>query len=575
MVTDEIKSSNENKKVAPAKRTARQQSIVKFLLWLLILVSANVITSFVFVRMDLTGEKRFSLAPSSISLLKKLNDVVTFKIYLEGDLPPSFKRLRNSIEEMLAELKAYSNDNVEYQFIDPAANADKKERNELYKQLQEKGIQPTNIEERNKSGTSQKIIFPGAVITYRGQETSVLLLKNKIGSTPEEMLNTSIESLEFELMNVIRKLTVTSKPRIGFLQGQGELSTQQVADAASSLSEYYQVDTIEIKNNLSALKNYKALIIAKPTSAFDEKDKFILDQFIMKGGRVLWLVETMQMNMDSLSATNTNIALAIDLNFSDQLFKYGVRVNDDLVLDLQAAPIPVVTGMVGNKPQQSLFPWYYFPLVNPISKNPIVHNLNAIKFEFAGSLDTVEAEGIKKTILLSTSPYSRTASSPARVSLNILKEEPDPTQFNRHDIPVAVLLEGNFKSLYANRVPKEILNDKEIGFRAAGDSTKMIVVSDGDVIANFVNKKGTMLPLGYDRYTGQIYGNKNFILNCMDYLCDNEDVVALRSKEFKIRLLDKAKTENRSVVWLAMLLPVFIIMLYGIIHFYIRRKKYA
>ncbi len=556
------------------KRQLKKQSILQLLVATAILVSINVIGSFVFTRLDLTSEKRFSLAPSTKEYLKTLNDVIYVKIYLDGDIPPGFKRLRNSTKELLDEFRVYAKDNIEYQFIDPSAITDKKERNDLYQQLAQKGLQPTNLEERQKGGTSQKILFPGVIMNYRSEEIPIQLLKSRLGSGSEEMLNNSIEGLEYDFIKAIKSITTGVKTRVAFLEGHGELSTREIADAAATLREAYKVDTISINGQLNALKNIQALIIAKPNSAFNEKDKFVIDQFIMKGGRVLWLIDAMQIDLDSLREMSTNVAIAKELNLDDLLFKYGVRINYDLVMDLQAAPIPVVTGQVGTQPKQELFPWYFSPLINPSSANPIVHNLNAIRFEFASTVDTVEAEGVKKTVLLTTSHYSKAMMAPARVSLNILKEEPDPKQFNKSNLPLAVLLEGNFSSDFKNRVPEAIASSPEIGYREKSDANKMIVVADGDVIASYVSKKGNIFPLGYDRFTGQTYGNKNFILNCVDYLCDDSGLMSLRGKEFKLRLLDKAKTENSSIKWVNTLIPVLLIMLYGFIHSLIRKRKY-
>jgi ABC-2 type transport system permease protein len=556
-------------------RNARKQSLVRLFFSLVIIISINVIAAYFFFRLDLTGEKRYSLAPTTKQQLRELKDVIYFKIYLEGDLPAGFKKLRNSVQEMLDEFRVYAKDNIEYEFIDPSANTDTKARNAFYDQLVKKGIQPSNLEERTKGGSSQQVIFPGAIAAYRTEEIPIQLLTTKIGSGTEAIINTSIEGLEYELMKAVRKFSIVMKPKVGFLQGQKELSTRHIADAANAMSEFYQVDTVEIKQQLNALKGFKALIIAKPDTAFDEKDKFIIDQFIMQGGKVLWLVEEMQINMDSISKTGTNIAVPQNLNLADQLFRYGVRVNDDLIMDLQAAPIPIVTGRVGNRPEQTLFPWYFHPLFNPTSNHPIVYNLNAIKGEFVSSLDTVEVAGVKKTILLTSSKYSRNVQSPVRVSLNILRDEPDPAAFSKQHIPVAVLLEGSFRSVFSNRLPQQLLSDTSIHYRDSSSENKMIVISDGDIISNYANDRGRMYPLGYDRYTNQMYGNKNFILNCIDYLCGNENVVALRGKEFRIRLLDKAKTEDTGIAWVALLLPVVLITVYGIIHFYLRRRKYA
>ena len=556
------------------KRKLKKQSIIQLILAMAILTFINIIAGFVFTRFDLTSEKRFSLAPSSKEILKKMKDVIYIKIYLDGDLPPGFKRLRNATKEILDEFRVYAKDNIEYQFIDPSAVADKQQRNKIYQELAQKGLQPTNLEERQKGGTTQKIIFPGVLMEYRAEELPIQLLKSRMGTGAEVMLNNSIEGLEYDFIKGIKTITTDFKARIAFLQGQGELTTRQIADAVRALRESYHVDTVTINGRLDALKDITTLIIAKPDSVFNEKDKFILDQFVMKGGRLLWLIDAMQIDLDSLSSTSTNVAMAKEINIDDQLFKYGARINYDLVMDMQAAPIPVITGQVGNQPKTELFPWYFSPLITPVSTHPIVHNLNAVKLDFASSVDTVEADEVKKTILLTTSIYSKALMAPARVSLNMLKEEPDKEQFNKPKLPVAVLLEGIFKSNYKNRIPEAIATAPEIGYREKSDLNKMIVIGDGDVIASYVSKKGTIYPLGYDRFTRETYGNLNFILNCVDYLCDDSGLMTLRAKELKLRLLDKAKTENTGIRWLNTLLPILIIMLYGFIHLLIRRRKY-
>ncbi|MCX6291939.1 MAG: gliding motility-associated ABC transporter substrate-binding protein GldG [Bacteroidetes bacterium] len=565
-----MNASNSN----TVKRQLKKQNIIRLILAVTMLILVNVISGFVFTRMDLTAEKRFSLAPSTKELLKKLDDVIYVKIYLDGELPPGFKRLRNSTRELLDEFRVYAGNNIEYEFIDPNAIANKEERNKLYQQLSKKGLEPTNLEERQQGGTSQKIIFPGAILNYRAEEIPLQLLKSQMGSGSEQMLNNSIEGLEYDFIKGIKNLTSKLKTRIAFLQGHGELNTKQITDAARALQESYKVDTVSIHGKLDALKNIKTLIIAKPDSAFSEKDKFIIDQFIMNGGRVLWLMDAMQINIDSLAVTSTNVAIAKELNLDDQLFRYGVRINYDLLMDMQAAPIPVVTGQVGNQPKTELFPWYFSPLINPTSLHPVVRNLNAIKLDFASTIDTIEAAGIQKTFLLFSSEYSKAILAPVRVSLNILKEKPDPKQFNKSHLPVAVLLEGSFTSNFKNRIPETIANDPAIGFHETGTSSKMIVVSDGDVAESYVSRKGTIYPLGYDRFTGQTYGNRNFILNCVDYLCDDSGLMSLRAKEIKLRLLDKAKTENSSVKWLNTLLPVLLIVLYGIFRTMMRKRKF-
>ena len=389
------------------------------------------------------------------------------------------------------------------------------------------------------------------------------------------MLNASIEGLEYEISSMLRKLTTEKTLTVGFLQGQQELPTRNMSDAATALNDFYHLDTVEIKEQLNALDKYKALIIARPDTAFSDKDKFILDQFIMKGGRVLWLIDRLDIQMDSLTAAGITIGLQNETNLDDLLFRYGVRINPDLIMDMYAAPVPIITGYVGNQPKQEVFPWLYFPLVEAATNHPIVHNLNAVKLEFASSIDTIETDSVTKTILLTSSKRSRIQNAPARVGLNMLRDEPDPRLFTKSNLPVAVLLEGKFLSAYHNRLPSEIEHSPEIGYRDRSVFTKMIVVSDGDVISNYISKKGAVYPLGYDRITRQTYGNRNFILNCVDYLCDQTAILELRGKEFKIRLLDPSKTQNLTFIKvLNILLPCVSILIFGIVFQFVRKRKY-
>jgi ABC-2 type transport system permease protein len=541
-----------------------------------ILITVNVLSGFVFTRIDMTQEKRYSLSPSSKELARKLDDIVFFRVYLEGELPPGFNKLKNSMREMLDEFKVYAGDKIDYEFIDPSENPDEKQKKELYKQLAEKGLYPTTLEEKQEAGQSQKIIFPGAIVTYRSKEFPMQLLKSRMGSSPEEMLNISAENLEYEIATMLRKITLEEAPHIGILQGQHEVSDLRLADAVKALSEFYAVDTVTINNKLKALDGFKAVIIAGPDSAFDEKDKFIIDQYIMHGGSVLWMIDHVLMNMDSLSTSSTSLALPLDLNLDDMLFRYGVRINTDLIQDLQCAPIPVVTGYVGNQPRQKLFPWYYFPLLETESSHPIVHNLNAVKGEFVNSIDTIEIGEVKKTILLTTGKFTRVQMTPARVSINMVGDKPDPRAFTRKYVPCAVLLEGNFTSNYLNRIPSQLANAPEINFKGKSENSRMIVVSDADIIMNYVSKKGNIFPLGYDRFTGQTYGNRNFILNCADYLCGNKGILELRGKDFRLRLLDPAKTANTAAVqWMNILIPAVIVILFALIFGFVRTKKFT
>lgn len=576
------------------RKNIRRNSFIQLAIALAIIVIVNILGSFAFYRLDLTSEKRYTLAPSTRKMLKELKGVVYFKVYLEGDFPSGFKRLRNETREMLNQFRAYSK-NIQYEFIDPSAGKDKNELEAMYTQLAKSGLNATDLQVREEAGTTRKIIFPGAIVSYQGKEMPVDLLLTQVGKPPDVVLNNSVQALEFGLTNVIRKLSVTQKPKIAFIEGQGELDPIYTASAETALSEYYDVEHVRLdgqlsESNLQALtekdsaapgiKNkYKAIIIAKPDSAFDknERDKFIIDQFVMRGGKVLWLVDAVYAEMDSLKMKENTVAIANDLNLDDMLFNYGVRLNPNLVVDMNSLPIPVVIDQKGN---QKLIPWIFFPVLTPTSVNPIVKNLNAVKTGFVSSIDTVEVAGVSKTILLSTSRYSRLLNAPVVVSLRFLYQEPDATQFNQPYQPVAVLLEGEFTSLYQNRVPQEIAAVSGSAFVPKSPKTAMIVVADGDMIKNQLepgSRGPAPLPLGYDRYTGQQFGNKDFILNAMNYLCGDQGLLSVRSREVKLRKLDAERVKADRLEWqlLNTLVPVLLVLVFAFAHGYWRRKRYT
>jgi len=560
------------------KRTHKQQTLFVLFVSILLVILINVAASFIFKRFDLTTEKRYTLSDATIELLKNLNDVAYFKIYLEGDnLDANYMRLRNETKEMLDEFRALAGDNIQYEFINPSESSDKNERYETYRLLSKKGLMPATVSENEKDAVSQKILFPGAILTYQERETPVQLLKPQLGYAEEVNINSSIQSLEYEISNSIRKLFVRNKPRVAILQGHGELNEIWLRDFIKSLEEYYEVSLNIINGNFKGLQNKDALIIAQPDSMFSEKDKFVIDQFIMHGGKVLWMIDPIYANMDSLRDKPVMFGLPLEINLDDQLFKYGVRLNANLAMDIQAAPIPMITGSVGNQNQRTLVPWYFFPLSFPLSKHPIVNNLNAVKFDFVSTIDTVNSNNIKKTVLLTTSKYSRTLNSPVRISLEVLKQEPQEKQYNKSFLPLSVLLEGQFESLYKNRIPPAIANDSAIDFKTKSVATKMIVIADGDVCKNQVQKNTqNVYPLGYDRFSGQTFGNKNFLLNCMNYLLDNSGLISVRSRELKLRLLDKQKIENSrvSLQVASTTIPILLIITLGLVQFFLRKKKY-
>jgi ABC-2 type transport system permease protein len=574
------------------KRPLIRSSLIRLGVALLVIILLNIIASFLFTRFDLTAEKRYSLSPATKKLLKSADDIIFFKVYLEGDLPSGFRRLANETREMLDEFRAYNKD-IQFEFVNPSENPNAKERNDAYKLLAERGLQPTDLRVNEKGEARQLVIFPGCIVSYKGREVPVQLLMAQLeGVDPQNVLNNSIQGLEYNLASAVEKLTTQVKPSIAFIEGQGELSKDETIDLQQSLSEYYTVDRVTIGHRITSLairltgdtaeqplvNRYQAIIIAKPVKPFDEKDKFLIDQFVMRGGRVLWLIDPVFASMDSLEKYNSTMGIVNDINLEDMLFNYGVRLSTSLVMDLNALQIPLTTGMIGNQPQIQYFPWFFFPLLTPAQTHPIVNGLNAIKTEFISVADTVEKPGIAKTILLTTSRYSRTVNAPALIDLQILRREPDPAMFSQGPQPVAVLLEGTFTSAFRFRIPPELAENQGLGFKEKSKPTKMVVIADGDVAKNqFHFRDGYPLPLGYDQYTRQTYGNKDLLMNIMNYLTDDSGLISVRSRELKLRLLDGSRLASERLLWqlVNVLLPLLIVAGFGVAKYRLRHRKFG
>ena len=575
------------------KRNIRKNEIISLAIIVAAIIAANLLGSVLYMRIDLTTEKRYTLSDTSKEILKNIDDYVFFRVYLEGDFPADFKKLRKETKEMLDEFRAYSRF-IDYEFINPSESNNPNERTDTYKLLYQSGLNPTTLSDATRDGGSQQtIIWPCALISYREKEMPIDLLEGQNGNSREQVIEASTRNLEFKLIDAVKTMVSRKKASVAFIEGHGELNKDEVMDITRSLSKRYNVKRISIDEKITSLNrrsyesdssvlivpNYDAIIIAKPTTSFSEKDKFIIDQYIMYGGKVLWLVDPVFATMDSLRNQSSTMGIALDVNIEDQLFKYGVRLNNNLVLDYNCASIAIVTGQVGGQPQMEYYRWYYFPLLNAASENNIVSNINPVKADFASSIDATTSDiGIRKTPLLKTSDYSKTSGAPVLISLEMLKQRPSQKMFSQKGKNIAYLLEGSFESLYANRMTQQLLDSEEIGFKDKSLPTSMIVVADGDIIRNqFDIRRGTPLPLGFDQYTNVTYGNKDFINNAVSYLVDGEGLLSIKSREVKIRLLDARKIQNQSTVWqvINVVVPSVVIMILGAALALTRKKKYT
>ena len=545
----------------------------------IIIISVNVISNFFSFEIDLTEDKKYTLSDNSKKILSQVDDILTIKVYLEGELPTGFQMLSSSINDFLINCKN-ENSQIQFEFINPNDNNESKKQ-EIFTQLQSQGLFPTDLTIKKTSETSRKIIFPGAIMYFKEKRESVNLLENNFSLSPQENINNSIENVEFHLISTINKILNNRKDNIAFLKGNGELLSTQTFDITNSvnndnnnLNYYYNVEEFDLKkfefdsiNNqpdislqLKNLNRYKVIIIAKPTIPFNKLDKFLIDQYIMNGGKLLLLIDGVNASIDSINNQNGYfIAKKNDLNLDDQLFKYGVRINSDLVQDLRSTEIPIVTGYSNNRPIQELFKWPYYPLISSKSNHPITNNLDGIKSDFISSIDTLK-NNIKKTILLESSNNSRLVQSPSKVSLGIIENPPPAESYNKENIPLAVLLTGKFTSVFKNRiVPK----NNEINFKSSSDSTSIIIVSDGDLIANEVSSSGNAFPLGYDKFINYTFdGNKKFIINAVQYLNDQNGLIKLRSKNIKLRLLNNDIISNYRmlITIINLILPILIFL---------------
>lgn len=553
-------------------KARKWEDILQFSAVLLAVYWLNLLAGDYFFRWDLTEEKRYTLAEPTQQLLSNLSDEVFVEVYLGGELNAQFKEFRKSIRETLQEFKIYAGKNLDYAFINPDEAESERARQLFYRQLQEKGIQPTTLYDEVDGKKMQKLIFPGAYISYKGKSTPVQLFKGQRSATVAQQLAQATEGVEYEIAMAIRKLSIRQKKQLAFVKGHQELEDRDLAEATAALSEFYIVDRVDLKQ--TQLDRYAALIIAQPKSAFDEEDLYLLDQYIMNGGRAMFFFDQVQMNLDSIAAGGT-YAFGYDLNLEDLLFKYGVRVNTDLVQDQQMRVQPMVVGQLGNRPNIQPIPWPYDINLNNYGEHLIVKNLDVIASSFVSSVDTIKSSPVRKIPLVYSSQRSRIKGVPTMVSLDEAKKDLDPSLYNRRRIPVAYLLEGRFRSFFDVRFPPSGYRDKPK--LSESKPTKMLIFGDGDVIRNrFSPRSGQPIPLDFDPQARMPLSNKDFLLNAVAYLIDEDGLIASKGKEFTMRPLDvgRIQAERRFWQFVNVGLPVLLVVFFGLGWTVLRKRKY-
>lgn len=552
----------------------KRRDLVTFGISMAVLILLNIANTGFFFRIDLTEEQKYSLRPATRSLLSNAEDIITVEVFLEGDMPAGFKRFQRAIRETLQEFQVYAGDRLQFFFTNPSEGLVGDALNNAYVNLAKKGLTPTNLTIAEGGQRIDKVIFPGALVSYRGQEKAIVLLKGNFSAPPEVRINQSIEGIEYELSNAIKKLSNPKKKRIAITSGNGEPAEIALTDMATALSEYYQIERVRLPDQIN-LKGFDLVIVVNPDSTFSDADKFKLDQYVVKGGRVLLLADVVEANIDSIGEAGT-YAMAKNLGLNDWLFAMGVRLNPDLIQDLYCSPIPLFVGYEGDKPVTKLMPWKYYPLINQFGEHPVSRNLDALYSKFVGTLDTVKSDGIVKTPLLFTSPRSRILPAPVRLNFAEVKVNLEPKVFNKGPLPISYLLEGRFKSCFDGRVKPEAVEKLE--FQLQSDkSGKVIVVSDGDLLQNEINSQGQARPLGFDRFTRMQFANKEFLLNAVDYLMDDTGVIVSRSKQVTFRPLDKDKIAGHSW-WLQLVnvgMPIVVVVAFGIGYTRYMRRVYA
>lgn len=559
---------------------------------LLLLIAVNWFAASFHGSIDFTNEKRFTLSESTKSVLKKLDAPVDITVLLTGDIKSEFKKLSNSTKELLENFKNYGGNNIRYKFELPAAGLDDSLKAMVFDSLVAMGLRPVNqqVQVKEGEGKNQRQIFPAAVLEYQGKTIGIDLLQGQVQKNifnsddllDKQSLNSAEALLEYKFANAIQQLTQKEVPIVAYAYGNGEpqFGYPPVNNIFETLGRNFIADTVNLRTQPFIPPVYAAVVIVKPVEKFTDDDKFKLDQYVMNGGRLLFFIDVLYAERDSLQQGEL-VAYARDLNLNDLLFRYGVRINTDLIADKHADKIPVETGAIGGQSQKQLLPWPYAPLLQPGSDHPIVKNGADVLAQFANSIDLVEAAGVTKTVLLSSSANSNTLPTPAHIQLNSLQTEENINKFNKKNIPVAVLLEGKFTSMFANRVSQaqlDTLKAYDIPFvKESPVPGKIIVVSDADIVLNQVSETIGPLPMGVNKYTKIQYANKDFFLNCTEYLANKKNILDAKAKDYTLRLLDVKKVADQKSMWqvINIALPVMLVCLFAFIYQWWRKRKYT
>ena len=542
----------------------------------IILIAINAISNTLYKRLDLTEDQRYTLSESTINIINSIDSPLVVDVFLKGeDFPSEFRRLQNETKQLLEEFKA-ENKNVVFNFINPLEDDNTREQN--IESLSRRGLTPMQLSVQENGKASQAVIFPWALASYNDVTVTIPLVKNKIGASQQELVSNSVQHLEYAFADGFSKLTQPKRRKIAILKGNGQVEDLYIFDFIKKLGEYYFIAPFTLDSVVSTpnktlkdLNGFDLIISAKPTQAFSENEKLVLDQYTMHGGKSLWLIDAVAMEKDSLyNDIGQSFATARDLNLTDLFFKYGARINPVMVSTLYSAPITLAMGEGSNSQFQNLR-WPYSPLASSNSNHPIVNNINLVKFDFANQIDTLKND-ISKTILLESAPMSKLEGTPKEISLDLVTQEPNPQLFNKGNQTLAVLLEGEFTSAYNNRIKPFKLSEE----KNKSTPTRMIVIADGDLIKNDVIRNKPQ-ELGFDRWTGQTYGNKEFLMNAVNYLLDDNGLINIRSKEIKVAFLDQQKIASEKTKWqlINIVLPIALLGLFGLVFMYLRKKKYA